>query len=86
MKIIKDYRIDYELLFTQQYRSLQAIYTQCVNEQDVFVKKSLLKLLLVKCDELITCINNGAEEDREEILLQRKKFSKELRELDHEDI
>lgn len=86
MKIIRDYRIDYELLFTQQYRSFQVIYGQYLVEKDVFVKKSLLKLLLVKCDELIACIDKGAEEDREEILLHRKNILKELKGLNNENI
>jgi hypothetical protein len=62
------------------------IYGQYLEEKDVFVKKSLLKLLLVKCDELIACIDKGAEEDREEILLHRKNILKELKGLNNENI
>lgn len=74
----KKSKVDYNLMFKEQYRSLNKVNQQAHEELDYKIKESLLEVVVEKYNELIALIDQGAKQDREHFVALRKNAREEL--------
>ena len=56
-------KVDYDLVFREQYKSLNRIHQQARDELDYKVKESLMEVVVEKYRELLELIDKGAKQD-----------------------
>ena len=56
-------KVDYDLVFREQYKSLNRIHQQARDELDYKVKESLMEVVVEKYRELLELIDQGAKQD-----------------------
>lgn len=74
----KKQKIDYDVLFKEQYKSINQLMMQVHQELDYVIKQSLLELVVEKYNELIDFIDKGASFDKDHFLSLRENAQKEL--------
>lgn len=74
----KKQKIDYDVLFKEQYKSINQLMMQVHQELDFVIKQSLLELVVEKYNELIDFIDKGASFDKDHFLSLRENAQKEL--------
>lgn len=74
----KKQKIDYDVLFKEQYKSINQLMMQVHQELDYVIKQSLLELVVEKYNELIDFIDKGASFDKNHFLSLRENAQKEL--------
>lgn len=74
----KKQKIDYDLLFKEQYKSINQLMMQANQELDFVIKQSLLELVVEKYNELIDFIDKGASFDKDHFISLRESANKEL--------
>lgn len=75
------HRIDYNLLFKQQLKSVAVLEAQLDEETDPFIQKALLEVLIEKYDELLNCIRHGADYNDLHFDSLKKEREKQLEEV-----
>ena len=60
----KKKKIDYDLLFKEQYRSLNKLTMQAQSESDFVIKEHLYEVIVEKYNELLDYIDQGANYDK----------------------
>ena len=56
-------KVDYDLVFREQYKSLNRVHQQARDELDYKVKESLMEVVVEKYRELLELIDKGAKQD-----------------------
>ena len=74
----KKQKVDYDVLFKEQYKSVNQITMQANNENDFVIKESLWALVVEKYDELLKLIDQGAHYEKEHFLALKQNAEKEL--------
>lgn len=74
----KKIKEDYDHLFLDQYRALNKIHQQALEEPDYIIKESLLEIVINKYDTLLEYIEMGAKQDKEHFISLRKHAQEEL--------
>lgn len=81
MRLFKKHKIDYNLQFKEQYKSLNKIHQKSLDEPDYKIKASLLQLCIVKYQQLLDLIDKGASFDRHHIETLKKSCEREYKEV-----
>ncbi|WP_295131316.1 hypothetical protein [uncultured Catenibacterium sp.] len=71
-------KVDYDLVFREQYKSLNRIHQQARDELDYKVKESLMEVVVEKYRELLELIDKGAKQDPEHFEALKKNAEDEL--------
>lgn len=71
-------KVDYDLVFKEQYKSLNRIYQQARDELDYKVKESLMEVVVEKYRELLELIDKGAKQDYSHFASLKKSAEDEL--------
>ena len=66
-------KVDYDLVFREQYKSLNRIHQQARDELDYKVKESLMEVVVEKYRELLELIDKGANQDSKHFEALKKK-------------
>ncbi|MEG0365376.1 MAG: hypothetical protein RR585_00975 [Coprobacillus sp.] len=74
----KKTKIDYDVLFKEQYKSINQLMMQANEELDFVIKQSLLEVVVEKYNQLLECIDNGATFDKEHFISLQQSAIKEL--------
>lgn len=71
-------KVDYNLLFQQQYQSINKLTMQAQNELDYVMKEHLYEVIVEKYNELLSYIDQGANYDKDHFIALSKHALKEL--------
>ncbi|MEG0275567.1 MAG: hypothetical protein RR630_00915 [Coprobacillus sp.] len=74
----KKTKVDYDVLFKEQYKSINQLMMQANNELDFVIKQSLLEVVVEKYNQLFECIDNGAAFDKAHFISLQQSAMKEL--------
>lgn len=74
----KKVSIDYDAIFKEQYKSVNQLTNQALQELDYVIKESLYEVIVEKYNELIGLIDQGAHYDKEHFEALRANAKKEL--------
>ncbi|UTY39853.1 hypothetical protein NMU03_03330 [Allocoprobacillus halotolerans] len=74
----KKVSIDYDAVFKEQYKSVNQLTNQALQELDYVIKESLYEVIVEKYNELIGLIDQGAHYDKEHFEALRANAQKEL--------
>lgn len=74
----KKTKIDYDVLFKEQYKSINQLMIQANEELDFVIKQSLLEVVIEKYNQLFDCIDNGASFDKAHFISLQESVKKEL--------
>ena len=71
-------KVDYDLVFREQYKSLNRVHQQARDELDYKVKESLMEVVVEKYRELLELIDKGAKQDPKHFEALKKNVEDEL--------
>lgn len=74
----KKQKIDYDVVFKEQYKSINQLMSQAQQENDYVIKESILTLVVQKYNELLDLIDKGAAFDRMHFLSLQQSAQHEL--------
>lgn len=74
----KKTKVDYDVLFKEQYKSINQLMMQVNNELDYVIKQSLLEVVVEKYNQLFDCIDKGAAFDKAHFISLQDNVKKEL--------
>ena len=77
----KKKKIDYDLLFKEQYRSLNKLTMQAQSESDFVIKEHLYEVIVEKYNELLDYIDQGANYDKDHFESLKQHVLQELKTL-----
>ncbi len=77
----KKKKIDYDLLFKEQYRSLNKLTMQAQSESDFVIKEHLYEVIVEKYNELLDYIDQGANYDKDHFESLKQHALQELKTL-----
>lgn len=77
----KKKKLDYDLLFQEQYKSINKLTMQAQNELDYVIKEHLYEVIVEKYNELLNYIDQGAHYDRKHFLSLQEHALSELNSL-----
>lgn len=71
-------KVDYDLVFREQYKSLNRVHQKARDELDYKVKESLMEVVVEKYRELLELIDKGAKQDPKHFEALKKNAEDEL--------
>lgn len=77
----KKKKVDYDLLFKEQYRSLNKLTMQAQSESDFVIKEHLYEVIVEKYNELLDYIDQGANYDKDHFESLKQHALQELKTL-----
>jgi len=85
--LFKKETVDYDAMFMEQYKAMNALRRQAQDEPDPVIRQSLLDVVAEKGRELVDLIDKGAAQDRthfQHLAEQAEKEAQDFRALNED--